>query len=179
MTVALGMDGTALDDDDDAFREMRLALRLHRTPKLRSPAPSPGQIFWMATSGGAKLLGKETRLGRLAPGYDADLVLVDLSRVTWPWTAPEVAPRDLLVQRARADDVRTVIVGGEVVLRDGRPTGFDLEAVGREMADRLASTPFPDDAVGRVGLLREYLERFYAEWEVPELESYIEYNSRR
>lgn len=104
--------------------------------------------------------------------------LVDLARMTWPWTAPEVDPRDFLVLRAQARDVRTVYVGGRVVMEDGRPTGFDIEAAGRELADRLAATPFPAELAARIAALREHAETFYRGWDVPALDPYTRYNSR-
>jgi len=137
VTTALGMDGTTLNDDEDMFTEMRLALRLHRTPMLGAPAPAPTAALRMATAGGARLLRREASLGRLAPGFAADMVLIDLDRVRWPWTAPEADPRALLAMRAKAEDVDTVLVGGEVVFRDGRPTRFDMDAAGRELFERL------------------------------------------
>jgi cytosine/adenosine deaminase-related metal-dependent hydrolase len=178
VTVGLGLDGRGLDDDDDMFREMRVALQLHRGPVMGSPVLEPRQVLQLATSGGARLVGRTDRVGRLAPGYAADLLLVDLARMTWPWTAPEVDPRDFLVLRAQARDVRTVFVGGRVVLEAGRPTGFDLEAAGRELADRLAATPFPAELAGRIAALREHAEAFYRGWEVPPLDPYTRYNSR-
>ena len=63
VTVALGMDGTALNDDDDMFTEMRLALRLHRPPQYGAPHPSPADILALATAGGAKLLRAQEELG--------------------------------------------------------------------------------------------------------------------
>ncbi|MDX1574814.1 MAG: amidohydrolase family protein, partial [Kiloniellales bacterium] len=177
-TVALGMDGTSLDDDEDMFTEMRLALRLNRPPRLATPAPGPAEIFALATQGGAKLLRSEDRLGRLAPGLQADLVVVDLERVTWPWTAPEAAPLDIVVQRAQAGDVATVLVGGEVVLADGLPTRFDLEAAGRELAERLAATPFPTEAAELAERLLPHLERYYLSWAHPRPAPYTAYNSR-
>ncbi len=179
VTVGLGMDGTTINDDEDMFAEMRLALRLHRTPMLGGPAPSVAQIFEMATSGGAKLLRKEETLGRLAPGYEADLVLVDVERVTWPWVAPEVDPRALLVQRARAGDVDTVLIAGEVVFRDGRPTRFDAAEAGRELAARLAAEPYPEAAARLVAALLPRVEAYYRDWETPALEPYSAYNSKR
>ena len=177
-TVALGMDGTTLDDDGDMFTEMRLALRLQRTPRLRTPAPQPTDLFAMATTGGARLLRKEGMLGRLAPGHIADIVLLDLERLTWPWVSPEIDPRELVLLRARAGDVQTVLVGGKVVLQDGRPTRFDAEAAGRELAARLAALPYPAEAAKRVEALLPHIEAYYAAWEVPELLPFIRYNSR-
>jgi 5-methylthioadenosine/S-adenosylhomocysteine deaminase len=144
----------------------------------RAPTLTPRQVFQLATTGGAKLLGKEGLLGRLAPGYAADLVLVDLARLTWPWVAPEADPRDLLVLRAQSHDVRTVLVAGQVVLQDGLPTGFDLASVGREFAERMAALPFPEEAAARIALIKPHLEAFYQSWDVPELEPYVRQNSR-
>ncbi len=179
VTVALGMDGTSLNDDEDMFTEMRLALRLHRTPVLGGPAPSVARIFEMATAGGARLLRKEATLGRLAPGFAADLVLIDLERVTWPWTAPEIDPRELLVLRARAGDVDTVLIAGEVVLQGGRPTRFDPAAAGKELAERLAREAYPKERAELVARLLPHLEAYYQAWEMPALEPYSVYNSKR
>jgi cytosine/adenosine deaminase-related metal-dependent hydrolase len=178
-TVALGMDGTTLNDDEDFFTEMRLAMRLHRTPQFGGPAPTPAQIFALATSGGARLMRKESVLGTIAPGYAADLVLVDLERVTWPWIAPESDPRDLLLMRAGAGDVDTVLVGGEVVLRGGRPTRFDMEEVGREAAAVLGAASYPIEDAQLIERLLPHVEAYYQAWDIPELAPYTAYNTRR
>ena len=179
VTVALGMDGTSLNDDEDMFTEMRLALRLHRTPVLGGPAPSVARILEIATAGGARLLRKEATLGRLAPGFAADLVLVDLERVTWPWTAPEIDPRELLVLRARAGDVDTVLIAGEVVLKGGQPTRFDPAEAGKELAERLAASAYPRERAELVERLLPHLEAYYQAWDMPELTPYSVYNSKR
>lgn len=176
--VGLGLDGHGFDDDDDIFREMRVATWLQRGPVIGTPTLLPREALHLATEGGAQLLGKAGQLGRLAPGHAADLVLVDLARVTWPWVAPEADPRDLLVLRAQARDVQTVMIGGEVVLQDGRPTGFDLDAVAAEFAAQLAAAPFPAEAARRISLLREHVAAFYDGWTLPDLDPYIRYNSR-
>ena len=177
-TVALGMDGTTIGDDEDMFAEMRLALRLARPPVLGAPAPAPAEVFRLATQGGARLMRKDDRLGRLAPGFQADLAVVDLERAAWPWTAPELDPVDLLVLRARAGDVRTVLVGGEIVLDDGRPTRFDEAAAGRELAARLAKTPFPAEAAALADRLLPHLENYYRAWDHGRPAPYTAYNSR-
>ena len=172
------MDATTLGDDEDMFAEMRLAMRLSRTPQVDGPAPTPAQVFGLATAGGARLLRREDRLGRLAPGFAADLVLVDLQRTTWPWVAPEADPRDLILMRAQAGDVTTVLIDGEVVLEDGTPTRFDLEAAGKELADRLAAEAYPVEAAGLAADLLPQLRAWYGDWEVPPLEPYTRYNAK-
>jgi cytosine/adenosine deaminase-related metal-dependent hydrolase len=179
VNVALGMDGTTLDEDEDMFAEMRLAMRLHGTPILGKPAPAAARMLAIATGGGAKLMRQEKRLGRIASGHAADLVLIDLNRVTWPWLAPEADARDVVLYRARAGDVDTVLVDGEVVLRDRMPTRFDLEDAGRELAERLEAEPYPEAGAEMVAQLLPHLEAWYEKWEVPELEPWIRYNSRR
>ncbi|MBD1909841.1 MULTISPECIES: amidohydrolase family protein [unclassified Leptolyngbya] len=178
ITVGLGMDGTALGDDEDMFAEMRLAARLHRTPQMQAPAPTLADVFHMATTGGAKLLMQEQSLGKLAPGYKADLVLVKCDRITFPWIAPEANPLHAVLMRARPADVDTVFVNGKIVLQDGRPTGFDLGAIAQEIADQMNASEFRDDYRALARELRPYLQDWYSRWEVPELKPYASFNSR-
>lgn len=183
LNVALGMDGTTLNDDGDMFTEMRLALNLNRTTWLDGPAPGVADIWRLATEGGARLLQAEGRLGRLAPGCAADLVLLRLHRILWPWVAPEADPRLLLLTQAAARDVETVYVGGEVVLRDGKPTRIDMAEAGEALAETLSATSFPEDAARRVQALLPHIVAYYKSWDYAEsrdeLEPYSIYNSRR
>ena len=105
VSVGLGMDGTTMNDNDDIWQEMRLALRLHRTHCLNNPAPTAAEIFRIATHGGAALMGTTGKCGKLAVGYQADAVLIDLRRAISPWVAPEVDPLTLTLYRAAAQDV--------------------------------------------------------------------------
>ncbi len=178
-SVALGMDGTTLNDDEDMFAEMRLALNLHRTPRLDGPAPTVEQIWGLATQGGARLLGAADHLGRLAPGFAADLVLLRLDRLTWPWVAPEADPRLLLLGRARAGDVDAVLVDGDLVLRDGRLVHIDEVAVAAELAESLRAAPYPEDAAAMVAELMPYVAAHYRQWPFPNLDPYDAFNSRQ
>lgn len=178
LNVGLGMDGTTLNDDEDMFAEMRLALNLHRAPRLSAPAPEAADIWRMATEGGARLFQAGGRLGRLAPGYAADLVLLKLERMLWPWTAPEVDPALLLLTRAAARDVETVFVGGKVVLQEGKPLHIDVVAAGEALADTLEATPFPQEAEEMVQALLPHLKAYYRQWEEEDLDPYTTYHSR-
>jgi cytosine/adenosine deaminase-related metal-dependent hydrolase len=136
--VALGMDEAGINDDRDMLQEMRLALRVHREPGIDAPHPSPSQILRMASERGAATTPFGDRIGRLTPGREADLVLFDWDAVTWPYQNPDIPPIDVLVQRAKTASVKTVMVAGEVVYRDGAFTRVDKAAVLAEIAARFA-----------------------------------------
>ena len=178
VTVALGMDGTTINDNEDMWQEMRLALRLHRGPRLHDPAPTPADIFHLSTGGGAKLLRAEQQRGLLAPGYQADIVLINLDQITWPWVAPEADPLDVVLYRAAVGDVDTVLIGGETVVEAGRVTTIDEAAVGQELAAELNALDYPTDRAMMVAALMPYLEQYYSQWELEPLAPYISYNSR-
>ncbi|MEM8612939.1 MAG: amidohydrolase family protein [Cyanobacteria bacterium P01_H01_bin.105] len=177
-TVGLGMDGTTLGDDEDMFAEMRLAARLQRSPQIGTPAPSYKDVFQVATSGSAKLMGKAQQIGKLAPGYRADVVLVNCDRITWPWVSPEANPLHVMLMRAKAADVDTVLVNGKVVLKSGMPTGFDLKAVGQTIAEQLEAAPNREQYRALAADLIPHLSRWYAQWEEPTLSPYAAFNSR-
>jgi cytosine/adenosine deaminase-related metal-dependent hydrolase len=178
VSVGLGMDGTTLNDDEDMFTEMRLAANLHRTPRLDGPAPGRRDIWRLATAGGARLFQAGDDIGRLAPGFAADLVMLRLDRIAWPWIAPEIDPLLLLFMRASSRDVDTVLIGGEVVLRDGQPTRFDLDQAAGALVEELTGASISSEAVALVEKLTPYLAAHYRNWSSPDLEAYDSFNSR-
>ncbi|MCA0326029.1 MAG: amidohydrolase family protein [Proteobacteria bacterium] len=86
----------------------------------------PHHVFHMATLGGAKALGLDREIGSLAVGKQADLVVFDATR---PHLRPHVNPLGVLVHTGQGRDVRMVLVGGEVVVDEGRPTRVDMEKI--------------------------------------------------
>ena len=109
------------------IEEMRLAILLARNAVRDVAAADTGSVFHAATVGGAEALGR-TDLGRLEKGAAADLVLVDLAH---PLMSPPRDPLRSLVFHAADRAVRRVMVAGETVFADGRPTRLDVtEAAG-------------------------------------------------
>jgi cytosine/adenosine deaminase-related metal-dependent hydrolase len=164
--VALGIDEAGINDDRDMLQEMRLALRMHREPGISSPHPSPAQVLRMATEGGAGTTPFGAAIGQLSPGGWADAVLFDWPTVTRPWQSPDLPMVDVLVQRAKTDAVKTVLVAGEVLYRDGRFTRLDRDAVLAELAARLARPLTPAEQARR-DLSRAvfpHVRDFYAGW---------------
>jgi cytosine/adenosine deaminase-related metal-dependent hydrolase len=164
--TALGIDEAGLNDDRDMLQEMRLALTLHRPPGHAAPAPDAAQILRMATEHGAATTPFAGRIGRLAPGMLADLVLLDWPRVTAPWQDPAMPLVDVLVRRAKAQAVETVMVGGRVVYDQGRFTQVDRAAT---LAQITRDLDRPDTAAeaGRRRLAADLIapvRDFYRAW---------------
>ena len=132
LPLALGTDSSNTGGPHDLFEVMRLALMLPR-PDAEDPAawPRPAQVLAMATRGGARTLGLAGRLGDLAPGHRADLVLLRPGAAL----AGAAVTVPHLVQHAGAAAVVGVLVEGRWVLRDGRILAFDEAAV----LDRVAA----------------------------------------
>ncbi|HHV78191.1 MAG TPA: amidohydrolase [Firmicutes bacterium] len=114
VSVCLGTDGPA-SSSMDMFETMRLAALLQKGKKQRADACTARQAFLMATVNGAAALGLDT--GFLAPGLEADLVIVDLDR---PSLQPMADPIAALVYEGSAELVRDVMIAGEWVVRDRR-----------------------------------------------------------
>lgn len=161
--VALGIDQSNVDDDRDMYTEMRLAWALHRQAGMFNDRPSPAAVFKMASEHGAATTGFEGTIGRLDPGMAADVVLVDWAAVARPFLEARTPLMDALVLRSRKGMVRTVFVGGDKVVADGRVTQIDRDAVLAEIAERLERPPSADEARARamVDALMPHLEAWF------------------
>ena len=163
--TALGMDGTTLSGDEDMFAEMRLALSLGSPPHGSVSALTPRTVFAMATQQGARLMGRENELGQLRSGFNGDAIVLDLSRITAPWCDPSVDPISMIVARAKAEDVRDVVVAGQIVMQDHAPTRVDEPNLMARLREELtASPPDPKPRILQ-SQLRPYLMRWYAQWD--------------
>ena len=162
---ALGIDEAGINDDRDMLQEMRLAMTLHRPPGHAAPAPTAAQVLRMATQHGARTTPFAGRIGRLAPGMLADVVLLDWTRVTWPWQDPTMPLEEVLLRRARPGAVETVLVGGAPILHGGRFVRIDRDAVLGEIAAAMARDDA--EAPARRGLAARTLpvvRSFYEDW---------------
>jgi len=137
ITVSLGADGAACNNNLDMFTEMRLAAML-QSVKHEPGALTARDALWMATRDGARTLGQASEIGSIEPGKRADLVLLRPSPIH---TQPDRDPYSTIVYGARASDVRATWVDGECVVRDGKLVREDEEALAagsREAAAALA-----------------------------------------
>jgi 5-methylthioadenosine/S-adenosylhomocysteine deaminase len=125
--VALGTDGAASNDNQNMFGPLKLAALLHRVVSPDHDLwPSAADVFRMATVNGARAAGFEGRIGRIAAGMQADLVLLDL-RTTY--YHPRNNLLDQLIYCEVGSSVTTVLVAGQIVLKDGKVTTVDEQAL--------------------------------------------------
>jgi len=128
--IAVGVDGLALDEDDDVIREMRLVQMAHGGLGFKRTWTRSG-FFDLAIRNGRETTGAPGT-GALAPGSPADFVVIDLDRLDRDRIMP-VDPLELLFARGNASLVRDVIVDGRTIVREGKPTGVDLPAIEEEL----------------------------------------------
>ena len=178
--VAIGSDEAGLNDDKDLFQEMRLVLKIHRVPGIELEPPTSYQVLEMATVNGAYASWFGDRIGTLEPGKRADLVLLDLRNIEEPFLDPQVSVVDALVHRGRGIDVNTVMVDGEVVLRDGQLTRVDQEALFKELKEALDRplSPLEEERRELARLVEPHLRRFYQGTLPQDASPHTVYNSR-
>lgn len=163
ITVGMGLDEAGINDDRDMLQELKLALRVHRTPGMGDDVPTPTQIFRMATEGGAKTTAFGDAIGRLDPGRAFDAVLIDWRRATYPYQDPDIPMLDALIQRAKSEHVDAVYVGGEKIFSEGKFAHVDRDAVLTEIA-AIFEKPRSAEEVARRALgqaVYPHVEKFY------------------
>lgn len=131
--IAGGVDGSALDEDDDALREMRLGHLLHGGWGFDEIVSRAQWLAAMAANGRAA--NGAPGSGTLDAGESADCLVLDLDRLDRDAVMP-VDPLDLLFARANASFIDEVFVGGRKIVAGGCVTGIDLEAIESELRSR-------------------------------------------
>ncbi len=149
--VALGTDGPASNNDLDIFSEMGMAARLHKVRTLDPRVMDASTVLAAATIDAASALGLGNVTGNIAPGMQADVVVLDTDR---PHLCPVYHPESHLVYSARPADVKNVWVGGRLVVEDHKIITIDLGAAMarvRRMAEGIAKTNASFKLVGGHG----------------------------
>jgi guanine deaminase len=134
ITVGIGTDASNTSDGQNMFEAMRLASYLSRIDGFDTNEwISAGEALQLATEGSARVLGFE-KIGRLAAGYEADVVFLRLDR---PHFVPLRAPLIQMIFGENGASVDTVMIGGRIVFHDGRLLTLDEVAL-RHRAEEAA-----------------------------------------
>ena len=140
VNLAIGTDGANCSDNQNMYEAMRLA-------SLASKVRGPDWRRWLttreaalaATEGGARALGFEGRIGRLAPGYKADIVMLDLDHPNW---LPLNDPVNQLVHTEDGTAVASVMIGGRLIVDNRRLVTTDIARLSQHVEaarERLAA----------------------------------------
>lgn len=135
VSVSFGADGAPCNNRLDMWTEMRTAALLQKALNGAEALPAR-QALRLATMGGARALGLEEEIGSLETGKRADVSVVKLNQLHSAPRPAEIV--SALVYSAQASDVRTVIIDGQIVMRDRQLLTLDEEQVIAE-ANREAS----------------------------------------
>jgi 5-methylthioadenosine/S-adenosylhomocysteine deaminase len=147
VNVGIGTDGASCADNLNMYEAMRLASFASKT---QGPDPrrwvTSEDVLAAATEGSARALGFE-RVGRIAPGWKADIVFLDLGAVNW---LPLNDPTNQLVHTEDATAVESVMIGGRMVVEKRRLLTVDLARLARQVEtarERLAQVNAPNKAL--------------------------------
>lgn len=137
ITVGLGTDGCASNNNLDMFQEMDTAAKLNKVHSLDPTVMDARTVIRMATCEGARALGLGNITGSLEAGKKADVIIIDLNK---PHLTPMYNEYSNLVYAAGGADVDTVIINGKLVMRNRRLLTIDeneIMARVREIAVRI------------------------------------------
>lgn len=140
VTVGLGTDGTASNNDLDLFGEMDTAAKIHKVADMDPTVMNARTVLKMATIEGARVLGLEDQIGSVEVGKCADIIILDTNKPHW---IPLYNPYSQLVYAATGADVTASIIGGRVVMRDRKLLTMDLSVIAREVR-KIAQKINPD-----------------------------------
>lgn len=130
MNVALGTDGCCSNNTHDLFEEVKLAALLQKGVSGDPTCVTAYESLKMATVGGAKAQGRENEIGRIAEGFDADMILIDADS---PILRPVYDPISTTVYSATGRDVCLTMVQGRILYENGQFTTIDVEQAMHEV----------------------------------------------
>ncbi|HPD55927.1 MAG TPA: amidohydrolase [Smithellaceae bacterium] len=126
VTVGLGTDGCASNNNLDMIKDMSLAAKLHKVARLDPTVMDAQTVVRMATIEGVKVLGMEKITGSLEVGKKADIIIIGLNK---PHLTPLYNEYSHLVYAASGADVDTVIINGKIVMENRQLLTIDESEV--------------------------------------------------
>lgn len=132
VTVGLGTDGCASNNNLDMIKEMGTTAKLHKVARLDPTVMDAQTVVRMATIEGAKTLGMEKKIGSLESGKKADIIVIGLNE---PHLTPLYCEYSHLVYAASGADVDTVIINGKVVMENRKLLTINEQNVMQKVRD--------------------------------------------
>jgi cytosine/adenosine deaminase-related metal-dependent hydrolase len=181
--MGFGLDGRGMNDTEDMLTDLRLGLLLQGRPGWDTGSVTAEDMLAMATHGGAEAIGAGAKIGRLEDGFQADMVLVDRTRLyDSPYVSPFEPVPEVILRRARSEDVDLVLVAGRPIIASGQAVGIDEVALKQRIAESLQRTyELLESTDTQFDLLEPHVAAFYRGWETESatsLQTHYQYNTR-
>lgn len=162
-TLALGTDNSAVSDDEDYLRELRLGGLLTRRPGVEGRAAGARDLLRIATSHGARAAFQPFDRDPIRLGAPANLIAIDLKRIKGGSLSVAGPILDTILARANGSDVRLTMVNGRIRFQDAPEDRTRLRhwqaAASRSAERRTYAMPAEDVEELRIALRRHYQER--------------------
>ncbi|MBW1765334.1 MAG: amidohydrolase family protein, partial [Deltaproteobacteria bacterium] len=126
LTIGIGTDCCASNNNLDIFQEMDTAAKLGKITTMDPTATNAETVLRMATLWGAKVMRLDKVTGSIEKGKKADIIVIDMNS---PHLVPLYNPVSQIVYSAKGSDVRDVIVNGRILMRDRKFLSLDLEGI--------------------------------------------------
>tara|TARA_B110000116_G_scaffold207478_1_gene182861 strand:- start:477 stop:1265 length:789 start_codon:yes stop_codon:yes gene_type:complete len=182
--IVIGTDGISFSGREDFFQELRLASYLQRTPdEFGVGRLDSADLLRTIGENGARAMGWENRLGKIAPGYLADLLILRKDRIEFPrdrYLNTNVL--DVLIDTAESQDIDSVIINGRTVMSEGVIQFVDeaaLRSKVEESAERLYRIGASTQQTQLSARIDPYVLDFYKDWYDVEVQPAHLYNPRR
>ena len=131
--ICLGTDGSSSNDSQNIMEVMKTAALIHKvTQPDYTKWPTASQIIDCAVKGGARSIMREKEIGSVEKGKKADLLMFDLGSYAF---TPLNDIKNHIVYCENGSHIRNVMIGGDMVLKNGEFTTIDERAVLAELRE--------------------------------------------
>ncbi len=162
ITCSVGLDGCALDDDQDYGRELRLALYNPAVSGIQAQV-THDQIAEMAYQGGSKAIGESFSSGELAVGKLADFICYDGEKLDFPYADDSLTWQEKIIQKGTRDKIDAVYCGGRKIVEQQHSLTANEEETGMILSRFAEEKKTERNSVS--DSLLQAIAQFYQRWE--------------
>ena len=156
--ICLGSDELCSDDSANMWQVAKVAGLIHSiTDPDYQKWPSAKEVLWSLIRGGAIAMRNDGNVGVLAPGYEADLILLDLNTLAFK---PLNNIYRQLLYNENGSSVVFSMIAGQIVLEDGKLLTVDEEGIKAEIDEMMEEY---SGVIGGIRASAAELEPFYRE----------------
>ena len=179
INVALCVDLEGINENDDMFQEMRLAMMLHRLPGNEIDAPDAWDVLAMATVNGAQAVLLSDQIGTLEQGKDADLILVNENKLNENLAYCSIGLIEKLIYYGNPSCIDLVMVFGRTIYKDGVFAIPHLNTAKNRLKEIVwRGTEQPSIKSASIQeKMKPYIRNFYKEWADQKSDPFYRYNA--